>query len=388
MTQTFPSASQEPNRSILIVEDNPADAFLLKRYLEKVFDGDHIDFSVVPRLSEAIEVLRSKKEVELITLDLKLPDTVGLEAVAHLKTLAPAAALILVSGSEDPALGKKAVSLGAQDYLVKSRLENPKRLRWSIEASLERQKLFNKISELQKTESHRNNIKTKILSHTAHDIRSPLAGVIAFLEKVVEGDFIQPLSPEQKHIFNLMLKNCREVTQLANELTDCERNREKLFEVKRQKVKMAGFLEELRESLASLILEKNIELSVENPAEVDSWEFDPFLIKRALQNLLSNAIQHTHSGGSIQLKVEEIERRLIFSVINEGNPIDEDSIEEQILGIRPRQDSKNAKERVGLGLHIVDQVAKSHGGCVCGNNRSDGKGAIFLLRIDAPLPTS
>ena len=102
---------------ILLVEDNPADADLVREMLSELrderFDVQHLD-----RLEPAL-VAAGADEFELVLLDLSLPDSHGLETFRRLRERLPAVPIIVLSGLKDQDLAIKAVRLGAQDYLLK-----------------------------------------------------------------------------------------------------------------------------------------------------------------------------------------------------------------------------------------------------------------------------
>jgi len=110
-----------PVRSILLVEDSYEDAELLQFQLESLKDGDlvlkHCDC-----LAVALEVLQHGG-IDLILLDLSLPDSTGISTVVKIHKAAPLIPLIVLTGTEDDATALKALSSGAQDYLVKGRID-------------------------------------------------------------------------------------------------------------------------------------------------------------------------------------------------------------------------------------------------------------------------
>ncbi len=118
---------------ILLVEDNPADARMVKELLAE--DSPAFEVIHVTRLAEAIECL-AHREISGVLLDLSLPDAYGLEGVARLRAVAPSAPIIIMSGNEDESLAVAGVREGAQDYLVKGRVEGDvltRALRYAME---------------------------------------------------------------------------------------------------------------------------------------------------------------------------------------------------------------------------------------------------------------
>ena len=128
---------------ILLVEDNPGDCRLLRELLGELTTA-RFDLAQVDRLSAAIERLQGES-FHIILTDLSLPDSQGLEAFRALHAGAPATAVIVLSGVDDETVATNAVREGAQDYLVKSRLDSHL-LGRSIRYAIERQRAEDKLA--------------------------------------------------------------------------------------------------------------------------------------------------------------------------------------------------------------------------------------------------
>jgi DNA-binding NtrC family response regulator len=100
---------------VLIVEDNPGDAALIRRALRSVKSSE-FEISQVSRLSSALECLRY---LDVVLLDLNLPDSNDLETLHKLREHEPRVPIIVVTGIEDRRKAVEALANGAQDYLVK-----------------------------------------------------------------------------------------------------------------------------------------------------------------------------------------------------------------------------------------------------------------------------
>ena len=121
--------------SILVVEDNPGDLFLLE---EELHGTDLAIAGIISAgtLAEAKQVLATRR-IDLVFLDLSLPDSFGLESYTGLQPLTPRIAVILLTGLNDTKLALQALVLGAQDYLIKGDFDE-KLLSRAIRYSLER----------------------------------------------------------------------------------------------------------------------------------------------------------------------------------------------------------------------------------------------------------
>ena len=123
---------------ILLIEDNPGDARLIREMLAEAGAQD-ITLEWVPRLSQGLEQL-SQDHIDLVLLDLTLPDSRGLETFRQAYAQAPEIPFVLFSGLDDETLAITAVQNGAQDYLIKGETSGHKLLR-TIRYATERKKL-------------------------------------------------------------------------------------------------------------------------------------------------------------------------------------------------------------------------------------------------------
>lgn len=119
---------------VLLMEDNPGDARLLRLMLEEVTDR-RFQLHCVERLSEALEYL-DKGGIDVALLDLFVPDSEGLETFQHVHQHAPHVPMIVLTGLNDNELAVRAVRAGAQDYLVKGQVDGnllARAIRYAIE---------------------------------------------------------------------------------------------------------------------------------------------------------------------------------------------------------------------------------------------------------------
>ena len=124
--------------TILLVEDNPGDLRLVKEMLDESGCGKfrllHADqlLATVPLLD--------REQIDILLLDLSLPDGAGLDTLVKMHALSPGVPIVVLSHAEDEGLAVKAVRMGAQDFLVKSRISGPLLTR-SLRYALERRQI-------------------------------------------------------------------------------------------------------------------------------------------------------------------------------------------------------------------------------------------------------
>ncbi|PZD74171.1 Phytochrome-like protein cph1 [Acaryochloris thomasi RCC1774] len=184
------SAAQEA-LSVLLVEDNLGDAFLIQGMLGVVGASEAKEFQLqhVERLGDAIATLK-QHPYQVILLDLSLPDSRGLQSLEQLEQVVPSVPVVILTGTNDETLATQAVNQGAQDYLVKGQITQEVLVR-SIRYAIERQRtdevLRLRTLELEETNQELKrqaqqladaNADLAAFNHTvAHDLRNPLAGI-------------------------------------------------------------------------------------------------------------------------------------------------------------------------------------------------------------------
>jgi two-component system cell cycle response regulator len=133
----------EPIR-ILLIEDNPDDVEVVKRSLRS--DRQSYSIRAVDRVAASLPLLDGR-EIDLILLDLGLPDSTGLESFDRLRAQAPDVPIIILTGEDNVETARGAVRKGAQDYLVKGQLEGNLLLH-AVHYAAQRHALHQELEEL------------------------------------------------------------------------------------------------------------------------------------------------------------------------------------------------------------------------------------------------
>ena len=114
-----------PPIKVLLIDDEPAQAWLVAEHLRSVTEktGKVIDLVHAESLGNGIKRL-AEADIEVIILDLSLPDSLGLETLKKIHAKFPAMPIVVLTSMEDEELGIQLVQQGAQDYLVKGQVDN------------------------------------------------------------------------------------------------------------------------------------------------------------------------------------------------------------------------------------------------------------------------
>ncbi len=149
---------------VLLVEDNPADAFLVKRHLERS-SLHNADVVVETRVEDAIAQVRGGT-FSVVLLDLTLPDAHGLEGISMLRHVLGCPPIVILTGMDDEQMALNALKHGAQDYLVKGEFEQPL------------------LCRVVQYAVHRNRIESRLSYLARHDLLTGLSNRVAFQERL------------------------------------------------------------------------------------------------------------------------------------------------------------------------------------------------------------
>ena len=146
MTTNAPSneTAWRQDYQILLVEDNPADALLLREMFADL-PAVKVEVTHAVRLAEALEHLRTR-EFHVVFLDLSLPDSQGLATFKRLRQGGRGLPMIVLTGLDDESTAVMALEQGAQDYLVKGQVDGHLLLK-AIRHAIHREHLVNKLQE-------------------------------------------------------------------------------------------------------------------------------------------------------------------------------------------------------------------------------------------------
>jgi diguanylate cyclase (GGDEF)-like protein/PAS domain S-box-containing protein len=193
--------------TVLLVEDNPGDARLLREMFNE--EGSRtIELTHVECMSDAEKHLATRA-VDIILLDLGLPDTQGLEAVRRAHAAAPHTALVVLTGLDDESRGARALQEGAQDYLFKDQIEARGLLR-ALRYAAERKSLQDAVFvEKERAEATLNCIGDAVIC-------TDLAGNITFVnvvaEKITGWSWQEATGRPMAEVFRILDATSREAT--------------------------------------------------------------------------------------------------------------------------------------------------------------------------------
>ena len=192
---------------VMLVEDNPGDTLILSEILKEIHDNkfEIVDFK---RVDEALEHIG--EDFDIMLLDFNLPDSHGIQTFNTMNKHAPQLPIIILTGLNDENLAINIVSEGAQDYLVKGRIDKLL-LSKSIKYSIERKKIS---TELRKSEERYKHMVEKIESglfmidstNKITYINTSLANMLGYtITEMINQDVFSFIEKKSKKVFKKYL---------------------------------------------------------------------------------------------------------------------------------------------------------------------------------------
>jgi sigma-B regulation protein RsbU (phosphoserine phosphatase) len=198
---------------VLLVEDDASNARVLREMFSKETPGSY-HLSHLTHMRDA-EVELGKGEVDVVLLDMGLPDGQGLETLRRARAADPKVVMIVMTDLEDEALEVEAMKEGAQDYLIKGQIENralPRALRHAIE----RQRMQ---TETDLRRKHQVQLRDEFLSHVSHELRSPLTSIYSFSTIIADG-LAGQTTAQQDDYLQIILRNVGQLQSMIEDLLE------------------------------------------------------------------------------------------------------------------------------------------------------------------------
>jgi signal transduction histidine kinase len=344
---------------VLLVEDNAGDARLLREMFSKE-KADSFELTHLLRMSDA-ETHLAKGGVDIVLLDMGLPDAHGIETIQRARAVASDIPMIVLTGLEDEALAAEAMKEGAQDYLIKGQIENralPRALRYAIERHHMQME-----TELIRTQQL--NLKDEFLSHVSHELRSPLTSIYSFSSIIADG-MAGETSALQDEYLQIILNNVNQLQAMIEDLLMVMQTQTGKLTVNLLQTSVADAVVYAVDTLRRSAVAKAITVTFNPSATLRSAYADPTRLRQILTILLDNAIKFTPTGGAVKIGVQLFEDNPTFlrvEVSDTGcgiSPKVAERIFERLYQVSdPGEAGRNG---LGLGLYIAQDLVARQGG--------------------------
>jgi two-component system CheB/CheR fusion protein len=263
----------------------------------------------------------------------------------------------------------------AADYLERKRVEE------------EREELLEREHDLRQTAEEANRLKDEFLAIMSHELRNPLNVILGYAELLLRSDEIKKSAPLQR-MADAVKRNAVAQSKLIRDLLDLSRLRSGKLELNRETVWPVTAIENAIETVRMDAEAKNISIEVDAPDDVVFVEADPVRLEQVIWNLLNNAVKFTPSDGHIAVRLRNERDRIVLTVEDNGQGIDETFLPHIFEIFRQADPSTNRSQSgMGIGLAVVQQLVELHGGSVTAHSAGAGEGASFTIHLPRSAET-
>lgn len=220
-------------------------------------------------------------------------------------------------------------------------------------------------------------LRERLAAALTHDLRGPLSAAYTALQIILLSDDLAKI----RLVAGKAMTNIKRVSGMVDEMLDTMA----FHGGQKLQLQVSNFdIDELIEEVQTDAVTAHGSRFQVIACSAEGW-WDRSALKRAVENLVSNAVKYGNLDSPIKIKIAETHERLILSVHNEGNPI---PIEEhvrifQMYG-RAQAAKDGPKEGWGIGLPYVRTVAESHAGSVSVDSSTE-RGTTFLIDIPVDI---
>ncbi|GAB6986858.1 sensor histidine kinase [Nocardioides pyridinolyticus] len=216
--------------------------------------------------------------------------------------------------------------------------------------------------------------RRRLLSDLAHELRTPVATLGAYLEGIEDG-----VTPWNNHTRALLSDQVERLSRLAQDIDAVSRAEEGRLSLEPAPISLAGLVEGAVLALAESYAANRVALEVVPRGDL-TVAVDRTRLLQVLTNLLDNARRHTPEGGTVTIDWQQVDERVALSISDNGDGIPSSQLP-HIFERFYRGDTARDREHrgSGIGLTISRAIAEAHGGRLDADSDGPGTGSTFTL---------
>jgi len=369
----------EPTYLLLVDDEDSFRLPLFKRLTKRGF--------VVEQAADGSQCLTllGEKKIDVVVMDVKMPGMNGIEVLQKIKSRHPDIEVILLTGHATTASGVEGIKSGAFDYLTK-----PVELDQLVNKIMQaREKMLRRAAEHEEAE-YRKKIEQQmaaterlaslgtLAAGVAHEINNPLAIIsesAGWMKQLLAKEELKDMHRRQDFAGALdkVEKSVERAKRITHQLLSFVRKSDSSF----SRVDLSGLIDESLQFLEHETKKRSIKIVRDINSDPVAILSDPYRIRQALVNLLTNAVHAVGENGIIKLTLEDAADHVAITVSDNGPGIPRENL---VRIFDPFFSTKAPGEGTGLGLFVTRGVIEKLGGRITVDSEV-GKGANFCIRL-------
>ncbi len=337
--------------TILIVDDIAQNIQIAAQQLKD--QGYRIIFATSGK--KAVAMIR-QRPVDLILLDIMMPDMDGFETCRFIKADYPGIPVIFLTAKNEIADVVKGFEAGGSDYITKPFYgkELQSRVRTHLDLKKQKDRLAKNRKQLQ-----------DLLHILSHDLRNSLSGIVMTMDLAdAEGRSIE----EFRSRLDELSRNGLDVLDLVRTMLSLD---EKPLHC--EAVSLNSCVKQSLRLLEPGFLKKNISSTIDLPGDYFVMAEETSLINSVLLNILTNALKFSYLDSEILISGRRTDERIILEINDSGTGIDEDMLP-YLFDIQKGKSLRGTEgeKGTGFGLPLVEKFMKAYGGAIGIGSGSSG----------------
>jgi len=237
--------------------------------------------------------------------------------------------------------------------------------------------LANSITKLSQDLKRLKMARNEFLASVSHELRTPLTYIKGYADIINRPDTSEE---EVKEYVDIIREETEQLTVLIKNLFQLAKIDQNNFLIKRERVELCEFLQNIVERIQPVFAEKKILLHVNCPNELIVF-IDPERFQQVFVNILDNAKKHSDGGSKISIEVKQTNHHITITIIDEGEGIHEQDLP-YIFDRLYRVEKSRSRQSggAGLGLSITKEIVESHGGSIEVQSKP-GKGTSVIIKL-------
>ncbi len=364
----------EPKGStrVWIVDDSPLQGEICRSALSQY------EVEVFGNGPAALEGLGSRAAPDLIVLDWHMPDLAGIDVCRFVRETRDSAQLpiLILTAAVAPESLLEAFEAGANDFVMKP-FSRPE-LNARVGALVRHKHLHFELAEAERRLRVEAEFRERFIGMLAHDLRQPLNTFV-----LANQTLARELSGSSSRLLEMQRRAADRMSRMISELLDFTRSRpESGMPIERRFVDFESVAQGVLEEMQVGHPGRTFDLTVDGPCE-GYWDRDR--LAQVCSNLIGNAVEHSLDASSpIEIRLERHAEEVALTVSNQGKPIPSGLLPTLFEPFRRGLKVSRASGGVGLGLHIVSEIARAHGGSIAA--RSDEGATVFVVTLPVGVP--
>ncbi|MDH3583780.1 MAG: ATP-binding protein [Phycisphaerae bacterium] len=361
----------ENSIEVLLIEDNPGDALLIKEMLREL---PHGSFSLTPasRLATGLAAMSAQRP-DVVLLDLSLPDSSGLDTFTRVHEADRGVPVVVLTGLDDEELALEAMRTGAQDYLVKGQIDS-RLLGRALRYACERQRIE---VELEQTADRLVDSEKELAQFAyvfSHDMIDPLRRVLGYLE-ALHDRYHGQMDDDADEFIDGSLDWARRMWSLVDELLAYLR-----VDPRTPPSGDADCATAVRDAVAELdgsIREAQASIQV---GQLPTVAGDAEQLRQLFATLIANALRfRSERPPRIDIEARREDSTWMVTVRDNGIGIEAGQVD-RIFLVFKRLDARGRYLSTGTGLAVCKRIVERHGGRIWVDS-APGEGAAFHFTL-------